>query len=233
MAIDATTNFSRVRVDFDMDLGINDITAYRNAANPGEDPVWRAVEALTEYHSSNDEVFEGIYNAGDPSFAECVRRLRLGTAELVYSFNNRGNITVDEIEGDSSKIFGHILDHDPVYREIKRQERVEAGVPDIVPIDKIYHQYGDKDNGVPDLPSDSLTNNDLIAHVATVVASGWKRSPAEAETATSTIENKTLYKILVTYYKDGAIYKVSISRVEEVDLSSSYQASIPVVIRKN
>lgn len=232
MALTQTSNFSRVVVDFNNNLGINSIVAYRNSAAPNEDPNWVVVETLPRY-TRNDDTLEGMYNAGEASLAECVRRIRLKTAALIYTFNNQGEITVTEVETTENKIFGHILDHDPIYREIKRQEAAEAGVPDILPVDKIYYKYEAAVNNAPDLPSVTLSNNDLIKHAKDIVTAGWHPSVDDAEEAykPSDIADAKLYKILVSYYKSGTSYHAVVSRVEEPE-TIEYNAVVPVTLTR-
>lgn len=229
MPLNASSDFDKVVVDFNpTSLGIDSITAYRevDGTTPDAPSTWTAVQTLPRFARTNGAPLPGIYNASEVSFVECVKRIRAKTVKLYYTFENFTEISVEDAEGNSSKIFGHILDHDPIYREIKRQEAAEAPPSFLIPIDKIFYKYDDADD--PDLPTTTLTNNDFQAHMEAVNAQGWYPSDKYAKTDAISPSNKQ-HKCLVTYYIQGASYYVEVMRIETLHVKTrDFDGEIPI-----
>lgn len=228
MALTQSSTFHRVTVDFNENLGIKSITAYRNITNNGE-PVWRSVEVLPT-HIRNRIAIPGMYAHTEPSFAECLRRIKAGTVQLFYTFNGNETTGVSLYEATIGlkDYFGHILVHDPFYRAIQREK-----LPDIVPVDKLFYKYPEnEDDGKPDLPSADIEDNDIQGHIKSVVSEGWHLTETGAKEAVEDASKKTLYIAVATYYKKDNAYVVDISEIpSEYTATIDYQLSIPIPVK--
>ena len=226
MPLNSESVFHKVVVNFNpATLGVDSITAYReiDAADGNDPPTWTAIQILPNL-SLNERPLPGLYDVEDSNFAECVRRIRAGSVDLFYTFDDVVEISVDDAKGSKSKNFGHLLDHDPIYREVQRQEAA-AAMPFLQPIDKIFYTYSDE--SAPPLPNAS-SDNSPEAHLKAMANANWYPSQELAKAAD--LEGK-LHQCLASYYDENGTYQVEVTRIDVLSLRiRGFEVKFPILL---
>ena len=242
MAIDSTTSFNVVIVDFDgsKSLGIDSITVYNKTQTMKDDLnlFYHRGHGFVETVPLFNADLPGIYNADDNDFKECVKRIVEGTAELHYTFDVTSNagkgVSLQQAKGDNSRVYGHILAHDPIYRETRRREGLAT-----FPMDKILYRYDDSATK-PALPAVSTLTDTMPEDMLLKIEAGdggspeWYQSIAKAENAAGGTAGKTLYKCLVTFSMDLKVAtdhtdNVLVAEVTAID-APEYEVCLPVTL---